>query len=175
MKKLLLSLVLVVFGVVLLAGCDEIKQVISDVAEETIEDEVNTMLGLEGEDELFQLPEAKRYESFNVVKDEEDYITGLSFDVIEPSVTVEDYAKEMINTFAKGFEDEFDEEELQTEIDKIKENGEWSYEYDGDVYKVTFDEIMAADGETVEKWAFAFEVIYGDTETGENTEGQPAE
>ena len=68
MKKILFSLCVLFLATFILAGCDEIKQVVSDIAEEEIETQVNDMLGLTEEDELFQLPEAKRYEEFNIFK-----------------------------------------------------------------------------------------------------------
>lgn len=160
MKKIILCFAVLFFTVIFVSGCDDIKQIVSDIAEVEIEQQVNEMLGLTKEEELFQLPKAKRYESF-VFNDEDDK-TEFSFDVINPEVTVEEYAEEMINTFAKGFEEEIDEEELQKEIDKIKEQGVWVYEFDGDTYTVTFDELLAEDG-TVAKWSLSFEVLYNQT------------
>ncbi len=162
MKKIILSLSLLLLATFVLAGCEDVKQIISDFAEEEIESQVNDMLGLTAEDELFQLPEAKRYEDFKFNDNDPDKTT-FSLAVIEPKVTVEEYAEEMIQTFLTGFEEEIDEEELQEALDKIKEEKVWTYEYDGDTYTVNFEEILGADGETVEKWAIAFEVLYGDT------------
>ena len=161
MKKILCSLCLLFLATCVLAGCDDIKQIVSDIAEEEIESQVNDMLGLTAEEELFQLPAAKRYEEF-AFNDEDPDKTTFSLAVIEPAVTVEEYAEEMIQTFLVGFEEEIDEEELQEAINKIKEEKVWSYEYDGDTYTVNFEEILGADGETIEKWTIAFEVVYGD-------------
>lgn len=160
MRRIIVSLSLLLLTIFVLAGCDEVKQIISDFAEEEIETQVNDMLGLTEEDELFQLPEAKRYEEF-YFDDEDPDKTTFSLAVIEPSVTLEEYAEQMIQTFATGFEDEIDEEELQEALNKIKEEKVWTYEYDGDTYTVNFEEILAADGETIEKWKIAFEVVYG--------------
>ena len=169
MKKILFSLCVLFLATFVLAGCDEIKQVVSDIAEEEIESQVNDMLGLTEEDELFQLPEAKRYEEFKFdVNDPEK--TTFSLAVIEPKVTVEDYAKQMIETFAAGFEDEIDEEEILEAIEQIKEQKVWTYEFEGDVFTVNFEEFFAADGETIEKWTIAFEVVYGNVEAPEQSE-----
>ena len=65
MKKIIISLSLLLLATFVLAGCDDVKQIISDIAEEEIETQVNDMLGLTEEDELFQLPAAKRYEDFS--------------------------------------------------------------------------------------------------------------
>jgi hypothetical protein len=83
---------------VVLAGCEEIKQVVSDIAEEEIETQVNEMLGLTEEEELFQLPEAKRYEEFKF--EDTDEKTSFSLAVIEPKVEILEYAQQMIETFA---------------------------------------------------------------------------
>ena len=161
MKKIILSLCLLLLATFVLAGCDDVKQLISDIAEEEIETQVNEMLGLTEEDELFQLPAAKRYEDF-YFDDEDPDKTEFSLAVIEPSVTLEEYAEQMINTFAAGFEEEIDEEELQEALNKVKEEKVWTYEYDGDTYTVNFEEFLAADGVTVEKWTIDFEILYGD-------------
>lgn len=158
MKKIFFSLALLCMGVVLLAGCEEVKQIVSDIAEEEIESQVNDMLGLTEEDELFQLPAAKRYEEFQF--EDTDEKTTFSLAVIEPTVTVEEYAEQMIETFLIGFEDEIDEEEVQAALDQIKEDKTWSYEYDGNVITVNFEEILGADGVTIEKWGIDFEVLY---------------
>lgn len=161
MKKIILCLSLLFLALFVLAGCDDFKQIVSDIAEDEIETQVNDMLGLEEEDELFQLPAAKRYEEFKF-DDEDPDKTTFSLAVIEPKVTVEEYAEEMIQIFLTGFEEEIDEEELQEAIDKLKEEKVWTYENDGDTYTVNFEEFIASDGETVEKWTIAFEVLYGD-------------
>ena len=158
MKKIFFSLALLCMGVVLLAGCEEVKQIVSDIAEEEIESQVNDMLGLTEEDELFQLPAAKRYEEFQF--EDTDEKTTFSLAVIEPTVTVEEYAEQMIETFLVGFEDEIDEEVVQAALDQIKEDKTWSYEYDGNVITVNFEEILGVDGVTIEKWGIDFEVLY---------------
>ena len=53
-------------------------------------------------------------------------------------------------------------EELLEALNKVKEEKVWTYEYDGDTYTVNFEEFLAADGETVEKWTIDFEILYGD-------------
>lgn len=171
MKKIIFCISLLFLATFVLAGCDEVKQIISDFAEEEIETQVNDMLGLTEEDELFQLPEAKRYEEFKFDVDNPEKTT-FSLAVIEPKVTVEEYAEEMIETFLVGFEEEIDKEELQEVIDKIKEEKVWTYEYDGDTYKVNFEEFLAADGETIEKWTIAFEVVYGDYDSNDSGEAE---
>lgn len=168
MKKVILSFALLIFGVVVLAGCEEIKQVVSDIAEEEIETQVNEMLGLTEEEELFQLPEAKRYEEFKF--EDTDEKTSFSLAVIEPKVEILEYAQQMIETFAVGFEEEISEEDLQAAIDQVKEQKEWTYEYDGDVYKVNFEEILAEDGLTIDKWTIAIEVLYAQAEQPEQPE-----
>ena len=166
MKKIIFCLSFLFLATFVLAGCDEIKQVVSDIAEEEIETQVNDMLGLTEEDELFQLPEAKRYEEFKFNVDDPEKTT------FEPKVTVEDYAKQMIETFAVGFEDEIDEEEILEAIEQIKEQKVWTYEFEGDVFTVNFEEFFAADGETIEKWTIAFEVVYGDYVSNDSGEDE---
>ena len=56
MKKIIFCLSFLFLATFVLAGCDEIKQVVSDIAEEEIENQVNDMLGLTENEFMDKLP-----------------------------------------------------------------------------------------------------------------------
>lgn len=149
MKKIILTLSILVTTLMLFVGCEQIKQIISDTAAPQIENKVNEMLDLNDQDKKFKLPEAKRYEGFSVETTEEK--DSYKIDVIEPKVTFEEYAVELNETF----DGKFTKAEIKAGL--AQEN--WVYRDGTEEYNVYFKEIKDANG-NIEKWEIEVEIIH---------------
>lgn len=138
----LLSVFVLLFCLIVFSSCEELKQIISDTLEVEIEEKVNEILKdtCEGK---FELPAAKRYEGFSISSNESE--TTYKIDIIEPSVTFEEYATNLKNTLGKDF--------LEVEIPEVT-NGEneWEYTYENITYKVNFLQLE-------DKWQLKFVVV----------------
>lgn len=147
-KTIILTFSLIITGALLLVGCEQVKQIISDVAAPEIENQVNKALGLDSlpVEEQFELPEATRYEDFKIV--EEGNKTTYSGTVVEPKVTFEEYAQELTDILGA----DFTTEEIQQGVDTIRSEQEWTFtDVDGTVYQFNFKELINEDGE-IDSW-----------------------
>lgn len=147
-KAIILTFSLIITGALLLVSCDQVKQIISDVAAPEIENKVNEALGLDTlpEDQQFELPEATRYEDFKIT--EEGSKTTYSGTVVEPKVTFEEYAQELTEVLGA----DFTTEEINQGVAEIRSEQEWSYtDESGTTYKFNFKEFINEDG-TIDSW-----------------------
>lgn len=150
LKRILLSIVLILTFSLFLVSCDTVKQIISDVAGPEIENQINDLLGLADapESEKFALPEATRYENFKIIKSDDGKTTTYAGDVFEPKVSFEDYAEEL----SKKLGADFTKEDITDIYEEIKTANRWSYsEDDGRTYTFNFKELVQKDG-SVERW-----------------------
>ena len=147
MKKIILTISILITTLVLFVGCEQIKQAISDTAAPQIESKVNEMLGLSDNDKQFKLPEAKRYEGFSINTSEEK--DTYKVDVIEPKVSFIDYAEELNETLGGNF--------TRAEIEAGAEQENWTFKEDGQEYIVYFQEFKD-DGGNITKWEIQVEI-----------------
>lgn len=153
-KAIILSFSLIITGALLLVSCDQVKQIISDVAAPEIENQVNKALGFDTlpEEEQFELPEATRYEDFKIV--EEGNTTTYSGTVVEPKVTFEDYAKELTDKLGA----DFTTEEINQGVEEIRAEQEWTYvDEDGSSYVFNFKELLDEEG-NVSSWTVEVQI-----------------
>ena len=159
-KAIILTLSLIFTGALMLVSCDEVKQIISDVAAPEIEQRVNEALGFQNlpAEEQFELPEATRYEDFKIL--EEGNKTTYSGTVVEPKVTFEDYAKELSDKLGA----DFTTEEINQGVEEIRSEQEWTYvDEDGTSYKFNFKELVKEDG-SIDSWTVDVVIIKPEAE-----------
>lgn len=147
MKKIILTISILITTLILFVGCEQIKQAISDTAAPQIESKVNEMLGLSDNDKQFKLPEAKRYEGFSINTSEEK--DTYKVDVIEPKVSFIDYAEELNETLGGKFT------RAMLEAGIGQEN--WTFKEDGEEYIVYFQEFKDENG-NITKWEIQVEI-----------------
>lgn len=147
MKKIILTISILITTLILFVGCEQIKQAISDTAAPQIENKVNEMLGLNNNEKQFKLPEAKRYEGFSINTSEEK--DTYKVDVIEPKVSFIEYVEELNETLGGNF--------TRTEIETGIGQESWTFKEDGEEYTVYFKELKNENG-NITKWEIQVEI-----------------
>lgn len=112
-----------------LTGCQDIKEIVNEVENMIIEESMNQLaneLGVEG----FALPE---YEDLSIefTYDNEEDISKLGLEIVQPDCTLEEYRDEVVNYVEDALKEHLNEDDLSLFIPTEIEDGyEWSYNFD---------------------------------------------